>query len=105
MVCGTIIYIAVASDFGVSLKRVCSGGAAGYLVNLALRMHVTFSPNCLANSCGETSSSRFASRNWLYKVMIIRRSSRNSAFWRYAARTLLRSLWLIWRSMTVSDHN
>lgn len=86
-------------------QQVCSGGAAGYSAHLALRIRVTFSHDCSANSCGAIWSSRFASKNRLHQVMIIRRSSRSSALWIYAARTLFRSLWLICRSMDVSDHN
>lgn len=69
------------AELWVTPQRVWGGGAAGYSVLLALRRRVTFSPVCLANSCGVTCSSRFASRNRLHQVMIIRRSSRNSALW------------------------
>jgi hypothetical protein len=83
----------------------CNEGAAGFSAHLAREVRGTFRPDCLANSYGVTGSSRFASRNRLPQVMNIRCSSRNSALWISAACTSLRYLWLIVRSMAVSDRN
>ena len=66
---------------------------------------VTFVPVWFANSCGVTCSCRLASRYRLHQFMISLRSLRSSALWMQAARTLLRSLRLICRSMAILGHS
>jgi hypothetical protein len=69
----------------VTSKRVCSGGAAGYSAHLALRVRVTFSPDCLAHSCSVTWSLRFdgvyATGKLLFEFKPLRTCSSQSHHW------------------------